>query len=114
MKMWVTLCMAFFLSACLSGCVTTAITNDVPRCERLVPGILLAQVEGVAIPIPESWVDGHEKAEPWMLGYIEQTGQLDKSNDNTAAVDHIYRTCLELHREALAKSKRSFFGRLFS
>ena len=97
----------------LGGCVTTAITNDVPECERLVPPSLLAPVEGVDIPTPENWPDGHEKAQPWMEGYIGQTGQLDKANDNAPAVDHIYRTCLVLHRDALKKSRRGFFGRLF-
>jgi hypothetical protein len=28
-------------------------------------------------------------------------------------VDHIYRNCLELHREALRRDTRGFFGRLF-
>jgi hypothetical protein len=102
------------LPLALSGCVTTAITNDVPDCARLVPATLRGPVEGVDIPTPENWADGHEKAEPWMLAYLGQTGQLDKANDNSAAVDHIYSTCLELHRDALKRSRRGFFGRLFS
>lgn len=97
----------------LSACVTTPIANDVPYCEKLIPASLLAPVEGVEIPAPANWPDGHEKAEAWQIGYLGQTGQLDKANENAPAVDHIYRTCLELHREALRKSQRGFFGRLF-
>lgn len=108
------LIIAAMASVSLAGCMTTSISNDVPQCERLVPVSLVAPVEGVDIPAPENWQDGHEKAEPWMLGYLGQSGQLDKANDKSVAVDHIYRTCLVLHREALAKSKRGFFGRLFN
>lgn len=97
----------------LSGCATYSLSNDVPQCERLIPGSLLKPVDGVEIPAPVNWPDGHEQAEPWMLGYLGQTGQLDKANDNAPAVDHIYRTCLELHREALKRAQRGFFGRLF-
>jgi hypothetical protein len=97
----------------LSGCATYSLSNDVPDCARLIPSSLLKPVEGVDIPTPGNWPDGHEKAEPWQLGYLGQTGQLDKANENAPAVDHIYRTCLELHREALKRSQRGFFGRLF-
>ncbi len=107
------LIIAAMASVALAGCTTIPISNDVPQCERLVPASLIAPVEGVDIPTPENWADGHEKAEPWMLGYLGQSGQLDKANEKPVAVDHIYRTCLVLHREALAKSKRGFFGRLF-
>lgn len=101
------------LGLTLSGCATYALTNDVPQCERLIPASLLKPAEGVDIPAPDNWPDGHEKAEPWQLGYLGQTGQLDKANENAPAIDHIYRTCLELHREALKRSTRGFFGRLF-
>lgn len=100
----------------LQGCATFGggtIANDVPECDKLVPRSLVEPVEGVDLPIGEIWQDGHEKAEPWMLGYLGQTGQLDKANDKAPAVDHIYRTCLELHRKALKRSTRGFFGRLF-
>lgn len=97
----------------LTGCATYSLSNDVPECARLIPASLLKPVEGVDIPAPVNWPDGHEQAEPWELGYLGQTGQLDKANENAPAVDHIYRTCLELHREALKRSQRGFFGRLF-
>lgn len=90
----------------LSGCTTTPVYGDIPECERMIPGSLTAPTPGV--PIPES-----EEAEPWMQAFVGQTGQLDKANDKAPAVDHIYRTCLVLHREALARAKRGFFGRLF-
>jgi hypothetical protein len=48
-----------------------------------------------------------------MQAFVGQTGQLDKANDRTAAVDFIYHNCLELHRRALKRSQRGFFGRLF-
>lgn len=93
----------------LSGCATfgsAPVYGDVPECEALIPPILKADVPGV--PIPDS-----EEAEAWMQAFIGQTGQLDKANERPDAIDHIYRTCLDLHRKALNKSKRGFFGRLF-
>jgi hypothetical protein len=91
----------------LCGCVTSPpVYGDVPECQRLIPDSLKADVPGV--PIPES-----EEAEAWMQALIGQTGQLDKANERPDAIDHIYRTCLDLHRDALDKSKRGFFGRLF-
>lgn len=93
----------------LGGCATfgsAPVYGEIPQCERLIPESLKADVPGV--PIPES-----EEAEPWMQAFIGQTGQLDKANERPDAIDHIYRNCLELHRDALNKAKRGFFGRLF-
>lgn len=105
--------MVLALGLTLPGCVTAPVIGDIPECERLVPPALLESVEGVELPVKELHPDGHEKAEPGLLAYIGQTGRLDDANDKAPAVDHIYRTCLVLHREALARSKRGFFGRLF-
>lgn len=94
-------------AAGVSGCVTSPpVYGDVPECERLIPESLKAEVPGVAIP-------DSEEAEPWMQAFVGQTGQLDKANERAPAVDHIYKTCLELHRKALDRTKRGFFGRLF-
>lgn len=103
-------------SLTLTGCATFgggAIVNDVPYCEKLIPHSLLEPVEGVDIPTPDKHPDGHEKAEPWMIAYLGNLGVIDKANDKAPAVDHIYRTCLELHRDALKRSQRGFFGRIF-
>lgn len=95
------------LALALSGCVTSPpVYGYIPECERLIPESLKADVPGV--PIPES-----EEAEAWMQAFIGQTGQLDKANERPDAIDHIYRNCLELHRKALNRAKRGFFGRLF-
>lgn len=93
----------------LSGCATfgsAPVYGEIPECERLIPASLKADVPGV--PIPDS-----EEAEAWMQAFIGQTGQLDKANERPDAIDHIYKTCLVMHREALRKAKRGFFGRLF-
>ncbi len=91
----------------LGGCVTSPpVYGDIPQCERLIPASLKADVPGVSIP--ES-----EEAEPWMQAFLGQSGQLDKANERGPAIDHIYSTCLSLHRDALNKSKLGFFGRLF-
>lgn len=108
--------LALGLNIALSGCATfgsAAVYGEIPECERLIPASLTGPVNGVAIPDVELYPDGHEKAEPWQLAFLGQTGQLDKANERAPAVDHIYRTCLELNRKALAKAKRGFFGRLF-
>jgi hypothetical protein len=106
MKLLILLIAALALAACATfGSVP--VYGDIPECELLIPASLKADVPGV--PIPES-----EEAEPWMQAFIGQTGQLDKANERPDAIDHIYRNCLELHRRALNKAKRGFFGRLFS
>lgn len=101
--------LGIILGAALSGCATfgsAPVYGEIPECERLIPESLKADVPGV--PIPDS-----EEAEAWMQAFIGQTGQLDKANERPDAIDHIYRTCLVLHRDALQKAKRGFFGRLF-
>lgn len=93
----------------LAGCATfgsAPVYGEIPECELLIPPQLKAPVAGV--PIPES-----EDAEPWMQAFVGQTGQLDKANDRTGAIDHIYANCLQMHRNALKRAKRGFFGRLF-
>ena len=97
----------------LAGCVSTTIANDVPACERLIPRSLIDPTPAVDLPVSAKLADGHDDARPWQAGFLGQTGQLEKSNEKAPAVDHIYRGCLELHRAALAKSKRGFFGRIF-
>lgn len=101
------------LSTLLAGCVSTAIANDVPRCEALVPASLLAPVDGVDLPEPSAHADGHEDAQPWQEGFLGQSVQLEKANERPPAIDHIYRACLEMHRAALKRSTRGFLGRLF-
>ena len=101
------------LSAPLVGCVSTAIQNDVPDCARLIPKSLLADTPAADLPEARQLPDGHDDAQPWQVGFVEQTGQLEIANAKTPAVDHIYRECLAMHREALKRSSRGFFGRLF-
>lgn len=97
-------------SALCAGCVHTRTTNDVPACERLVPQALLAGVQAVPLPEARTHDDGHDDAQPWIEGFIGQTGQLEKANERAPAVDHIYRECLVMHREALKRSTRRFLG----
>jgi hypothetical protein len=85
----------------------------VPDCAALVPAFLLAETPPADQPVSAKLPDGHDDARPWQSGFVEQTGQLEVANLKPPAVDHIYRTCLEMHRKELAKSKRGFFGRLF-
>lgn len=96
----------------LSGCVSTSIANDVPDCQRLIPASLLADTPPADLPEARQLPDGHDDAQPWQVGFIEQTGQLEKANERAPAVDHIYRECLAMHRDALKRAKRGFIGRL--
>lgn len=96
-------CIALPLISCTS---TPPVYGEIPRCEKLVPPMLTQPVPGV--PIPET-----EASEAWMQAFLGQTGQLDKANDRPAAIDHIYKTCLDMHRDALERTRRGFFGRLF-
>lgn len=101
------------LFAPLVGCVSTSIANDVPRCEGLIPAMLLEPVPPADIPEARQLPDGHDDAQPWQEGYLLQTGQLEKANERAPAVNHIYASCLEMHRTALRRSSRGFLGRLF-
>jgi hypothetical protein len=65
------------------------------------------------MPVSAKLADGHDDARPWQKGFVGQTGQLEIANGQKAAVDHIYRTCLTIHREELKKATRGFFGRIF-
>ena len=56
---------------------------------------------------------GHDDARPWQKGFNEQTGQLEKESDQKVAIDHIYRECLAMHREAVKKAKGGLFSRIF-
>lgn len=104
---------AMLLSPLLAGCVSTAIANDVPHCEKVVPASLLQPVPPADLPEPRQHADGHEDAQPWMEGFFSQSVQKEKSDERAPAVDHIYRSCLQLHRDALKRSQRGFFGRIF-
>lgn len=88
--------------------------NDVPPCEELVPPSLLEETPPADLPESAKLTDGHDDARPWQRGFVEQTGQLEKANGRTGAVDHIYRVCLVQHRKALKRSNRGFVGRLLS
>lgn len=93
----------------LTGCATFSsppVYGEIPECDRLIPKSLLDDVAGV--PIPEG-----EDGEAWMQAFIGQTGQLDKANERPDAVFHIFKTCLDMHRDELKKAQRGFFGRLF-
>lgn len=104
-------------AALLSGCALfgqPAVYGEIPECELLIPPSLKTAVPGVALPEAQAWPDGHEKAEPWQEGFLGQTGQLDKANERPAAIDYIYRNCLELQRRALKRSRRGAIARIFS
>lgn len=81
-----------------------------PECDRLIPQSLLAPTEPADLPVAAYLPDGHDDATPWMLGFLEQTGQLQKANEKPGAVDHIYRECLALHRKAQQRAKPKFLG----
>jgi hypothetical protein len=104
------LCIALMpLALLLSACAMfgqTPVYGEIPECELLIPPSLKAAVPGVAIP-------NSEEAQPWQEAFIGQTGQLEKANERGPAIDYIYKNCLELHRRALKRSQRGFFGRIF-
>lgn len=93
-----------------AGCQHTLAVSDVPPCERLIPSELLEPTPPTDQPVSAKLADGHDDAAPWQVAFIGQTGQLEIANAAKAAVDHIYRECLTMHREALKKSRRGFLG----
>ena len=99
------------IAACnLSGCISTSINSNVPECERVIPPSLLAETPPADIPIARQLPDGHDDAQPWQVGFVEQTGQLQIANTKAPAVDHIYRECLALHRAAIKRARPKFLG----
>ncbi|WP_037500377.1 hypothetical protein [Sphingomonas jaspsi] len=64
-------------------------------------------INAVTESISEAEV-GHQDALPWREGFVGQTGPLDKANDRGDGINHIYRICLQFHREVLAKVKRQW------
>lgn len=63
-------------------------------------------VEPADLPTPRKHADGHDDAAPWQIGFTEQTGQLEKSNDRTSDTLHIVSTCEQLQADALAQATR--------
>jgi hypothetical protein len=82
----------------------------VPECARLIPASLLTDTPPADLPALTYLPDGHDDAAPWQIGFIEQTGQLQKANEKAPAVDHIYRECLALHRDAQKRARPMFLG----
>jgi hypothetical protein len=76
----------------------------------VVPRSLLEATPPADLPAARQLPDGHDDAQPWQTGFLEQTAQLEKANEKPGAVDHIYRECLALHREAARKSRPKFLG----
>lgn len=101
------------LFALLAGCGHIAVTGGVPDCGRLIPPSLLAATPSAPLPEARQLPDGHDDAQPWQVGFIEQTGQLEKANERAPAVDHIYRNCLDVHRENFERDTRRRFLGLF-
>jgi hypothetical protein len=100
----------------LTGCATFsggAVVPDIPQCERLIPPSLLEKTPPADMPVSAKLPDGHDDARPWQSGFIEQTGRLEVADGKAPAVDHIYRTCLDMHREQLKRDTGGFFRRLF-
>lgn len=62
--------------------------------------------------VPPAQLPGGETVGDWQIGFLEQTGQLEKANDRTADTIHIVTTC-ERFQEKATKKGRGFFGRLF-
>lgn len=101
-------------SLTIGGCMTRpVVTVEIPHCDRYIPPSLKEPVESADFPATRAHPDGHADAQPWREFGIEQTGQLDKSNDRSAAKDHIWKTCLDEHRAQYRSSTKGWLGRLF-
>lgn len=97
----------------LGGCVSSNVIPNAAHCGSLIPPSMLKPTTPVDLPEPKQHADGHQDAEPWMVGFLGQTGQLDKANDRADGINYIYSQCERLNGEAISKSRHGFFGRLF-
>lgn len=76
----------------------------------MIPQTLLQPTRPADLPALTYLPDGSADATPWQIGFLEQTAQLEKADEKAPAVDHIYRTCLALHREAQKRARPKFLG----
>jgi hypothetical protein len=100
-------------TALLAGCVHTAVANDVPPCEDLIPQFLLAPTPPPDQPASAKLPDGHDDARPWQGGFIGAMGALEIESGKKAAVNEIYATCLRNARKQLHHDRKGFVGRIF-
>ena len=91
------------LAAPLAGCASTVTLGNVPECSRLISASgLLNPTPGAEIP------EGDAVA--WRIGFLEQSGQLQKANDDKAGAAALMTECETMHRDALKRSTRRFLG----
>lgn len=68
---------------------------------------------GLLEPTPGASLPSNSTGGEWVAFADRQTGQLDKSNADKAGAQRLYRTCEQLHREALEKARRKRFLGIF-
>ncbi len=104
------------LSVPLAGCVHTVIQSSASPCSDLLPSSWLDQKTGqgtvapAALPDSVKLPDGHDDARPWQKGFIEQTGQLETSNDRYGAAVGIVGRCEKRDAAAVKKARPKVLG----
>ena len=93
--------------ALLAGCAATATLGDVPNCSRLL------SASGLMLPTPPVDLPAGDVVSDWQVGFLGQTGQLEKSNDDKSAGFALIGECEAMHREALVNAKKPWWKRLF-
>ena len=63
---------------------------------------LLQPTTGAEIPFSDEIRD-------WQVGFTEQSGQLQKANDDKAAAGRVMTECEVMHREALERAARPWW-----
>ena len=78
-------------------------TRDVPHCAELLDASGLLN-ETAGAPLPNGSVVGD-----WQVFGLQQTGQLEKANEDKGGAGRLVKTCEDLHRTALARALRPWW-----
>jgi hypothetical protein len=85
-----------------AACAPTVTLGSVSQCARLV------SAAGLLLPTPPASLPAGDLRE-WQVGFVAQSGQLDKANDDKAAASKLMVECEALHQEALDKSTKPWW-----
>ena len=91
------------LAALTAGCASTVTLGSVPACSRLV------SASGLLLPTEPAEIPFSEDVRDWQVGFTEQSGQLQKANDDKAAAGRVMTECEAMHREALKRATRPWW-----
>ncbi|WP_324807252.1 hypothetical protein SH584_11575 [Sphingomonas sp. LY29] len=95
------------LAVLLTGCAVPTVISTPNSCSTLIPQTWREGVAGAELPADDS-------IGSWIVFGDSQTGKLDQANGRTRDTIEIVSACEKRDSEAVRRSTKGFFGRLFS